>query len=257
MKIIGIIPARMKSSRLPGKAMKKIFNLPMIGHVYYRSKLSKVLNDVYVATCDDVIKNYINSINGKVIMTSKNHKRAVDRTAEALTKIEKITKIKADLIVMIQGDEPILNPQMINLVVNVLKENKGVQISNLFTVLNSTKEVQDPNRVKVVVDDHNNAIYFSREKISTIKKKRKKIYYKQGNIFCFRKKALRYFINLKPSNLEKVESVDMNRLIENRYKVKMVRTNLNTVNVDNYKDLQRAKKAMKKDRYLKLYNNKV
>ena len=173
MKIIGIIPARMKSSRLPGKAMKKIFNLPMIGHVYYRSKLSKVLNDVYVATCDDVIKNYINSINGKVIMTSKNHKRAVDRTAEALTKIEKITKIKADLIVMIQGDEPILNPQMINLVVNVLKENKGVQISNLFTVLNSTKEVQDPNRVKVVVDDHNNAIYFSREKISTIKKKKK------------------------------------------------------------------------------------
>ena len=153
MNVIGIIPARMQSSRLPGKVMKKIFNIPMIGHVYYRSKLSKLMSDVYVTTCDVKIKDYIQSINGKVIMTSKNHQRAVDRTEEALKKIEKITKKKIDLIVMIQGDEPLLEPQMINHVVDTFKRNKSVQISNLYTVLNNLKEILDPNRVKVVVDN--------------------------------------------------------------------------------------------------------
>ena len=94
MNIIGIIPTRMQSSRLPAKPMKKIFKIPMIGHVYLRSKLSKILNDVYVATCDTVIKDYIKSLDGKVIMTSKKNRRAVDRTEEALRKIEKVTQKK-------------------------------------------------------------------------------------------------------------------------------------------------------------------
>ena len=254
MNIIGIIPTRMKSSRLPGKPMKKIFEIPMIGHVYLRSKLSKILNNVYVATCDTEIKDYIQSLNGKVIMTSKKHRRAVDRIEEALRKIEKITKKKADLIVMIQGDEPILEPQMINQVVNIFKKNKNVNISNLYTELKNPKELIDPNRVKVVLDDSKNAIYFSREKIPTRIIKGKNIYYKQGNVFCFKKKALGYFVNLGSSNLEKAESVDMNRLIEHRYKIKMVKTNFRTINVDNYHDLKKARKIMKNDKYYKLYN---
>ena len=163
MNIIGIIPSRMKSSRLPDKAMKKIHNIPMIGHVYFRSKLLKILNEVYVATCDNKIKNYIRSINGKAVMTSKNHERAVDRTEEALKKIEKITRKKIDLIVMIQGDEPLLEPQMINQVVNVFKKNKNIKISNLYTRLNNSEEIKDPNRVKVVLDDNNNAIYITKK----------------------------------------------------------------------------------------------
>ena len=257
MSVIGIIPARMKSSRLPGKAMKKICNIPMIGHVYFRSKLSKVLSEVYVATCDNKIKNYIHSIKGKVIMTSKKHKRAVDRTQEAMKKIIRNYKKKVNLIVMIQGDEPCLEPKMINEVVSVFKKNKNLQISNLYTVLDRPKEIMDPNRVKVVVDQNNNAIYFSREIISTQKVNKKKIYYKQGNIFCFSKKALQNFVKLKPSNLEIVESVDMNRLIENRYKIKMVKTKFNTVNVDNYEDFKKAKKIMKNDNNFKLYFNKI
>ena len=224
MKIIGIIPVRMKSSRLPGKAMKKINNMPMIGHVYYRSKLSKILNEVYVATCDNKIKKYIKSINGKVIMTSKKHKRAVDRTEEAFKKIKKNEK-KIDLVVMIQGDEPLLEPKMINEVVNVFKKKRGVNISNLFTELKNPKEIEDKNRVKVVLDSDNTAIYFSREKIASKSIGNKKRYFKQGNIFCFNKKALSYFVKLKPTNLEILESVDMNRLIENRYKIQMVKTN--------------------------------
>ena len=254
MNVIGIIPARMKSSRLLGKAMKRICKIPMIGHVYFRSKLSNLLSDVFVATCDIEIKNYIKSIGGKVIITSKKHKRAVDRTAEAFKKIEKIIKKKIDLVVMIQGDEPLLHPQMINQLVSIFKKNKKTKISNLYTKLNDLKEIKDPNRVKVVLDEYNEAIYFSREKIPSKKIGNKYIYYKQGNVFCFSKKALNYFVNLKSSNLEKTESIDMNRLIENRYKVKMVRTNFQTINVDNQNDLKRAITVMKKDKYVKLYN---
>jgi len=253
MNVVGIIPARIKSSRLPGKAMKKILNIPMVGHVYFRSKLSKILNEVYVATCDQKIKNYIKSIGGNVVMTSKKHQRAVDRTEEALKKIEKTTKKKINLVVMIQGDEPLLEPKMIYQVVNIFKRNKKVKISNLYTELKKLKEINDPNRVKVVLDNKNNAIYFSREKIPAKKVKKKCIYFKQGNVFCFRKEAINYFVNLKPSNLEKIESVDMNRLVENRYKVRMIKTNFNTINVDNYNDLKRAIKSMKTDRYFKLY----
>ena len=254
MNIVGIIPVRMKSSRLPGKAMKKIFEIPMIGHVYFRSKLSSILNEVYVATCDYEIQKYVESIKGKVIMTSNKHKRAVDRTEEATRILEKKLKKKIDLIVMIQGDEPVLIPKMINQVIEIFKKDKKVNISNTYTIIKDTKQISDINRVKVVTDKNSNAIYFSREKISTKKIKGKKIYFKQGNVFCFKRKSLHYFVNLKPSQLEILESIDMNRLIENRYKVKMVKTNFHTVNVDNYKDFLMAKKALKKDKYLKLYN---
>ena len=253
MKIIGIIPARMKSSRLPGKAMKKILNFPMIGHVYLRSKLSKVLDEVFVATCDREINKYIKSINGKVVMTSRKHERAVDRTDEALKKIEKNIKKKIDLIVMIQGDEPLLVPQMIDQVVNAFKKNKNIKISNLYTKLINPREIRDSNRVKVVLDRNDNAIYLSRESISAKKIKGRNIYFKQGNVFCFKKKALNYFVNLKSSNLEKVESVDMNRLIENRYKIKMVKTKFHTINVDNRSDFNKAVIAMKNDKYFRLY----
>ena len=100
---------------------------------------------------------------------------------------------------MIQGDEPCLEPKMINQVVNVIKKNKKIKISNLYTIMNSQEEILDPNRVKVVVDKKNNAIYFSREKISTKKIKGKKIYYKQGNVFCFTKKSLNNFVKLQES----------------------------------------------------------
>ena len=257
MNVIGIIPARMKSSRLPGKAMKKILKIPMIGHVYIRSKMSKILDKVYVATCDKEIKNYIKSIGGNVVMTSKKHKRAVDRTVEATKKIEKIYKKKINLIVMIQGDEPILDPRMINQTVNIFKKNKKVQISNLYTELKDLKEISDLNRVKVVIDHNSDAIYFSREKISTKNFKGRKIYFKQGNIFCFSKKALYNFVKLKPSNSEIAESVDMNRLIESRYKIRMVKTKIHTINVDNQSDFDKAKIRMKKNKHFKLYYNKI
>ena len=113
MKIIGIIPARLSSSRLPRKPMADILGMPMIGHVFLRSKLSQILDEVYVATCDQEIVDYIESIGGKAIMTANTHERASDRTAEALLKIEANTNERVDIVVMIQGDEPMITPEMI------------------------------------------------------------------------------------------------------------------------------------------------
>ena len=152
MKIIGIIPARMESSRFPGKPMADILGMPMIGHVYQRCKLSEILNEVYVATCDNVIYDYIESIGGKAVMTAGSHQRATDRVAEALINIEKSKGEKIDIVVMIQGDEPMIVPQMIELAVNPLINDQSVKVSNLMKKVKSNKEWIDPNEVKVVVD---------------------------------------------------------------------------------------------------------
>ena len=120
MNIIGIIPARLASSRLPNKPLAKIIGMPMIGHVYLRSKMSSIMEEVYVATCDQEIKDYVESIGGKAIMTSNSHERASDRTAEALLEIEKVTEKKMGIVVMIQGDEPMVTPEMISAAVQPL-----------------------------------------------------------------------------------------------------------------------------------------
>src|SRR3989338_8650143 len=110
LNIIGIIPARMGSSRFPGKPLAKILGMPMVGHVYFRSKMSKILNDVYIATCDKEIGDYADSIGAKWAMTKDTHERASDRCAEAMLKIENETGEKVDIAVMIQGDEPMIFP---------------------------------------------------------------------------------------------------------------------------------------------------
>ena len=131
MKIISIIPARMGSSRFPGKPMAEIENMPMIGHVYKRTKMSSILTEVYVATCDEIIYDYIESIGGKAIMTSDCHERCSDRCAEAMLKIEEMTREKVDVMVMVQGDEPLTHPEMINEAVAPMLEDSSILITNL------------------------------------------------------------------------------------------------------------------------------
>ena len=114
MNIIAIIPARMASSRFPGKPLAEINGTPMIGHVYYRCKMSPSLTDVYVATCDQEIKEYVESIGGKAVMTADTHERCTERTCEALEIIERETGRQTDIVLMVQGDEPMLEPEMID-----------------------------------------------------------------------------------------------------------------------------------------------
>lgn len=252
--IIGIIPARMESSRFPGKPLAKINEIPMVGHVFFRSKMSKLLDDVYVATCNQEIVDYIKSINGKAIMTSNKHKRASDRVAEAVLKIEGETDKKVDIIVMIQGDEPMIFPEMIDEAVKPLIKEKNILVSNLMAPLKTKEEHEDPNEVKVVVDRNNFALYFSREAIPSDKKEPNEGYKnKQVCIIPFKRDFLIEFNDLEPTPLEVIESIDMLRVLEHGYKVKMVPTKFDTYSVDNKSDLEKVEKLMQKDELSKKY----
>ena len=179
MNIISIIPARMNSTRFPGKPLAKINGIPMIGHCYLGSTMCDSISETYVATCDNEIKEYIESINGNVIMTSAAHERATDRTAEAMISIEKQSGIKTDIVVMIQGDEPMIEPKMINAAIKPLLDDQEIVVTNLMSEIKNIKEFNDPNEVKVVVDN-SNALYFSREPVPSLKKYQGKVtMYKQ------------------------------------------------------------------------------
>lgn len=247
MRIIGIIPARMASSRFPGKPLALIHGIPMIGHVYMRSRMSERLEELYVATCDEEIKDYIESIDGRAVMTKDTHERASDRTAEAMLKIENETRNTVDIVVMIQGDEPMLVPEMIDLAVEPLISDSEVLVSNLMTELNSIEEENDPNEVKVVVDIYKNAIYFSREPIPSKKKGVTDFKcFKQVCIIPFKRNFLMKFNDMHQTPLEIIESIDMLRVLENGYKVKMVNSPYDTYSVDTLRDLELVQMKMNK-----------
>ena len=248
MNIISIIPARMGSSRFPGKPMADILGMPMIGHVYKRVKMSKLLSEVYVATCDRIIFDYVESIGGKAIMTSDCHERCSDRCAEAMLKIEKDENINVDIMVMVQGDEPLTFPQMIDEAVEPMIKDKTIIITNLVADLHTVKEFEDPNEVKVVMDKNNNALYFSREPIPSRKKGVLEVpMKKQVCVIPFTRDFLLEYNEMEPTALEIIESVDMMRILENGMKVKMIDTKYETKAVDTQEDLDRVVEMMKED----------
>src|SRR3990167_5375307 len=230
MNIVAIIPARMGSSRFPGKPLAKILGMPMVGHVYFRTKMSKTISDAYIATCDEEIKQYAESIGAKCIMTKNTHERCSSRCAEAMLKIEQETGKKVDIVVMIQGDEPIVYPEMIDLALEPMLKDTSIQVVNLMAPIKSREEHNDPNCPKVVVDKNNFALYFSREPIPYKKKWNESDFstYKQVCVIPFTRNFLLKFNELTPTHLEKIESIDMNRVLEHGYKVKMVLENFET-----------------------------
>ena len=256
MNIIAIIPVRMGSSRFPGKPLAKILGIPMVGHVYFRSKMAKTLNKVYIATCDKEIMDYASSIGAKAIMTKNTHERASDRTAEAMLKIEEQTGQKVDVVVMVQGDEPMVFPEMIDMAIKPMLDNPSIMSVNLMAPIKSIEEHNDPNCPKVVVDRDNFALYFSREPIPSRKKgarEEEMIMLKQVCIMPFSREGLLIFNQLEPTPLEKIESIDMNRFLEHGYKVKMVLENYETQCVDTPKDKERVESLMKNDKLVAQY----
>ena len=248
MKVIAVIPARMASTRLPGKPLADILGLPMIEHVRRRLLLSQELDDVIVATCDQEILDLVQSYGGQAIMTSNKHDRCTDRVAEA------ITSKNADIVVNVQGDEPLVNPEMIGPLLEPLKKYKELLCTNLMAKIETDIEFNNPNVIKAVCDPQGNAIYFSRESIPSAVKAQGLSYekYKQLGIIAFRNDFLKYFTKLKPTSLEQVESVDMMRAIEHGYKVRMVLSSFQVIGVDTPDDLEQATALMKQD---KLFGN--
>ncbi len=248
MNAIGIIPARMASSRFPGKPLAPIHGIPMIGHVWYRCKMSKALDEVYIATCDEAVRQYADSIGAKCIMTADTHERATDRTAEAMLKIEASTGRRTDIVVMIQGDEPMTRPEMIDEAMAPMLADSGVNVVNLMAHIDSLEDFEDPNEVKVVVDLKGDALYFSREPVPSRKKGVTEVpMLKQVCIIPFRRDYLLRFNSLPPTPLEVIESVDMMRILEHGEKVRMVMTDARTASVDTPEDLACVVEMMQND----------
>lgn len=246
MNILAIIPARMGSSRFPGKPMAEIHGKPMIGHVYERVKKCNLLTKTVVATCDNEIFDYIDSIGGQAVMTDKTHQRASDRAAEALIKLEKEDQIQYDIIVMVQGDEPMTDPEMISEAIAPMISDTSIKVANLVADINSQEEFEDRNCIKVVLDKENNAMCFSREPIPTQRFNIDIPMKKQVCVIPFTREFLFNYQDMEPTPLEIIESVDMMRVLENGYKIKMVPTRFNTSAVDTEEDLAKVRLLMTK-----------
>jgi 3-deoxy-manno-octulosonate cytidylyltransferase (CMP-KDO synthetase) len=245
MNILALIPARMGSSRFPGKPMAPILGKPMIGHVYERVAKSPMLALTAVATCDKEIFNYVESIGGVAVMTSAEHERASDRCAEALVKLERTYNTKYDVVVMVQGDEPMTHPNMIAEAVQPLIDYPEVQVVNLLGKIKDVAEFEDRNCIKVVCDLHSNAMYFSREPIPTRCKVDHIPMGKQVCIIPFRREFLLEYTRLTPTPLEIAESVDMMRVLEHGMRVRMAPTAHDTQAVDTPEDLRKVEQLMR------------
>jgi len=245
-KVIGIIPARMSSSRFPGKPLADILGMPMVIHVLKRAKLCKRLDDVFVATDSPEIFDCVLEYKGKAIMTAATHKTGTDRIAEAGM------KIGCDIVVNIQGDEPLVKPAEIDKLVDCISSDKAV---NFATIVCKTTKFNDLTECKVVLDRNMDIMYISRSDIPSNGRSRLKYLYKHNCIVAFRKKALSWYSSWPQTELEKIEFIEYLRILENGYKIRVITVNGYSTSVDTPEDLKIVRSLMKKDtikaKYLK------
>ena len=225
--------------------MAKLGGKPMIGHVVERVSKCPLLTATAVATCDREIADYVTSIGARAVMTGAHHERASDRCAEALEIIEREEGRPYDIVVMVQGDEPMTHPDMIAEAVKPMLEDASIPITNLLGEIKSPQEFEDRNCIKVVCDLHHDALYFSREPIPTRSKIRDIPMGKQVCIIPFRRDFLLEYTRMAPTPLEIAESVDMMRILEHGMKVRMIPTKHDTHAVDTPADLERVAGLMK------------
>jgi 3-deoxy-manno-octulosonate cytidylyltransferase (CMP-KDO synthetase) len=251
-RIVAVIPARMGSSRFPGKPLAPLLGRPMIEHVFRRAAMCDLLDAVYVATCDDAIRASVEAFGGDVVMTSAGHERASDRVAEVAERID------ADVLVMIQGDEPMITPGMIETAVIPMLEDHTVFCLNLIHRIRNAQEYLDLNTIKVVMDIQGNALYFSRAPIPAIDFTRgDSPAFKQVCVIPFRRDFLREYARLPPTPLELAESIDMLRVIEHGSRVRLVETEVDTHAVDTPEDLRLVETLMKDDPLIARYSELV
>jgi 3-deoxy-manno-octulosonate cytidylyltransferase (CMP-KDO synthetase) len=242
---IGIIPARYASTRFPGKPLVIIGGKPMIQRVYEQASGS--LDRVYVATDDSRIYETVLNFGGKAVMTSADHQSGTDRCAEAVNKITAAEGIKADVVVNIQGDEPFIKPEQIDLLVSCFAD-KSVEIATLVRKAEPGENITNPNHPKVILDLSGNAIYFSRAVIPFIRDAEmsewtnRHTFYKHIGLYAYRTSALNRITLLPRSSLEKAESLEQNRWLENGYKIRTALTRWESVCIDTLEDLEKAKK---------------
>jgi len=242
MKIISMIPARYNASRFPGKLMQDLEGKTVIRRTYEATVATNLFADVFVVTDSDIIFNEIISHGGKAIMSKKVHESGSDRIAEAVQDLD------VDIVVNVQGDEPFTERESLEKLLNVFinDDAKEIDLASLMVEINDWDEISNPNTVKVIVDQNNFALYFSRSPIPYLRDKNASIkYFKHKGIYAFRKQALLDFYNLPMQPIEASEKIECIRYLEYGKKIKMVETNIEGVEIDTPEDLEKAKKLWK------------
>lgn len=245
-KIIGLIPTRLGSTRLPAKPLLPINNYPLIIHVYKRAKLSKKLDDVIICCDDQKIMKIARKYGAKAILTSRHHLNGTERICEAYKQLKK----KYDFIIDIQGDEPLLSPHHIDNVINFHLKNSETDIILPTLKLNS---INNTNIVKVVTDTNKNVLYLSRANIPYEFKKINKFIKKHLSIISFKPESLIKFSKSKQTELEKIEDIELLRALELGMKIKSCPLKGDSFSVDIVDDYHRAKVKIKTDKFVKLY----
>jgi 3-deoxy-manno-octulosonate cytidylyltransferase (CMP-KDO synthetase) len=231
-RIVAIIPARMASTRLPGKPLVDICGKPMIQRVYERAKSAARVSEVIVATPDKEIIEAVAAFGGKSVLTSPVHRSGTDRLAEAASELR-----DEDIVLNVQGDEPLLRPEAIDSLINPLLAPSPPEIASLMRRI-TTEEAQDPNLVKVVVDKNNRAMYFSRSAIPYIRDEHSELaIYGHIGLYGYSVRSLRAFSQLEPTPLERAESLEQLRALENGWRIQMVETDFSPIGVDTEEDL--------------------
>ena len=238
MKIIGIIPSRLESSRLPRKALVDICGLPMIVHVFKRCEFAKSLDEVFVATDSEEIRQVVEQHGGRALLTSSHHNNGTERIAEAAENID------ADIIVNVQGDEALVMPEHIDSAVNVLVEDKNVNVSIL---VNSFWKKGSQSDIKVVLDQNDNVMYLSRSDIPSDFRTKNVTLLKAYHILPFRKEFLMEYVKWDKGYLEKIEYHEHLRILERGYKIRAVKVDSNGISVDTNEDLVEVRALMERD----------
>ncbi|EKD45995.1 MAG: hypothetical protein ACD_69C00054G0001 [uncultured bacterium] len=241
----------MGSSRFPGKPLAVAMKLPVIVHVAKRCALSKNLDYVAVATCDQEIKQSCEQYGIPVVMTSITHERCTDRVSEAVKKLD-IDLQSNDLVLMVQGDEILVTPEMLDVVILDYEQNQ-IPVTNLLSRIYKQQDYEDPNVVKVVSAPNQQALYFSRAPIPSTYRDKNAVIYQQTGVIGFSRLFLEEFSRLPQTTLEKIESIDMLRVLEHGLPLRVVYTECETVAVDVPSDLERANNILLNDQLVKQY----
>lgn len=242
MKRIAMIPARYAASRFPAKLLQDLAGKPVILRTYEATVQTNLFDEVFVVTDSQIIFEVIVKAGGKAIMSKKEHECGSDRIAEAVEDME------VDIIVNVQGDEPFTEKESLASVLQVFDEDpaKEIDLASLMVKITDWEEISNPNTVKVIVDNHNFALYFSRSPIPYPRAKDvPSVYYKHKGIYAFRKRALMDFQRLPMLTLEATEKIEAIRYLEYGKKLKMVETTVSGIEIDTPEDLERAQKAWK------------
>lgn len=240
-----IIPARMGSSRYPGKPLEPLLGLPLVLHVYERCSMSNGINRTVIATCDDVIADAVRAHGAEVVMTADTHPGCVDRTDEAVSIIAP-EMANDGLVLMVQGDEVLVSPKMCDDIIAAYDQGNS-RVVNLASKIFRKEDHEDPNSVKVVTAPNGNALFFSRAAIPSPARSAEIAMYQQTGIIGFAKSFLPEFGQLPRTPLEIIEGIDMLRVLEHGHSVRIVHTEQETIGVDTPQDLARAEEMLRHD----------